>query len=268
MAHSREAHATGYSRHDVAQAVAADALRRIRRSWLAAPGADPDLQLAAAVSGRVTCVTAAKRLGLWVPSHDRLAPPAHVAVPHSRAHIHATGVHLHWATGPIAVAATAVADPVVNVLFHIARCLPRVDALAVWESALRKRAVNADELVRTRWRSTQAAELASVASVLSDSGIETAFVDGMRSVGIAVRQQVQLAGHRVDGLVGDRLVVQIDGFAHHGAADRRRDLRHDALLILRGYTVLRFDYQQVLYDWEHVQSTVLTAVAQGLHLMR
>jgi len=32
--------------------------------------------------------------------------------------------------------------------------------------------------------------------------------------------------------------------------------------------VLRFDYQQVLFDPQHVRDIILTAVAQGLHLAR
>jgi very-short-patch-repair endonuclease len=56
------------------------------------------------------------------------------------------------------------------------------------------------------------------------------------------------------------------GFAHHSsAADRRRDLEADARLALRGYTVLRFDYFQVFFQWDYVVETVLMAVAQGLH---
>jgi very-short-patch-repair endonuclease len=33
-----------------------------------------------------------------------------------------------------------------------------------------------------------------------------------------------------------------------------------------GYTVLRFDYYQVMYDWDLVESTIVAAMAQGLHL--
>ena len=101
--------------------------------------------------------------------------------------------------------------------------------------------------------------------MLSDSGLESVFIDGLRRIGLTVRQQVLIDGHRVDVLVGDRLVVQLDGFAHHQASDRRRDIRADARLTLRGYTVLRFDFQQVYFDWDYVEATVLAAVAQGRH---
>jgi very-short-patch-repair endonuclease len=61
--------------------------------------------------------------------------------------------------------------------------------------------------------------------------------------------------------------VQLDGFEHHSSAqDRRRDFRADTRLALRGYTTLRFDWYQVLFDWAFVERSLLLAVAQGLHL--
>lgn len=45
----------------------------------------------------------------------------------------------------------------------------------------------------------------------------------MAEIGVTVRQQVMIDGHRVDGLIGDRLVIQLDVFAHHSdAAPRSR----------------------------------------------
>ncbi|MFJ6654036.1 DUF559 domain-containing protein [Microbacterium sp. NPDC091313] len=64
------------------------------------------------------------------------------------------------------------------------------------------------------------------------------------------------------------LAIQIDGFAHHRAADRRRDIAADARLALLGYTVLRFDYRQILFEPDAVRATVVAAMAQGLHLRR
>jgi len=156
-------------------------------------------------------------------------------------------------------------DPLLNLLFHIAHCLPRVEALAVWESALNGKLTSADVLARVAWRSRDAAAIAAVASALSDSGLETHFVALMRRAGVAVRQQVRIGGHAVDGLIGERLVIQIDGFEHHRAGDRRRDLAADRRLVLRGYVVLRFDYMQVLFEPDEVRDAVLTAMAQGLH---
>ena len=215
------------------------------------------------MSGRVTCVTAAEGLGLWVPRSELI----HVWVPSTASRVGGSGVRLHRAAPPVPIARTDPDEPVLNVLFHTARCLPHVDALAVWESALRLRKVDADIVRAVRWRSTRASRFARVATQLSDSGLETHFRELMLSIGVRVRQQVWIDGHPVDGLIGECLAVQIDGFAfHQSPADRRRDLRQDARLVLRGYTVLRFDYMQILFDPQDVIETIRAALAQGRHL--
>lgn len=176
-------------------------------------------------------------------------------------------MRLHRAVGPVPLARIEPDEHIVNVLYHVASCLPPADALAVWESALRQRLVDGEVLRRVIWRSPRAAEMARVAGALSDSGLESHFRALLSAAGISMRQQVRIDGHHVDGLIGERLVVQLDGFAFHSApADRRRDLEQDARLVLRGYTVLRFDYAQVMLEPATVVDRVRTAMAQGLHL--
>lgn len=240
-------------------------MERIRRSWLVGQNASAGRRAAASVSGRLTCLSAAAERGLWTPPHDGL----HVAVARTASRLGHDGMRLHYAVGPAPVGRASATEPVLNILFHVARCAPRIDALAVWESALNQKVVDSTVLSRVMWHSTAATDVARAASDLSDSGIETIFRELMTSAGVAIRQQVWIDGHPLDALIGDRLAIQLDGFAHHrSAADRRRDLRADARLALRGYTVLRFDYQQVLFDPGYVIETILTALAQGLHLAR
>ena len=262
VAHSSQLRLAGYSQRETADAVTRGDLRRVRRSWLLRPTADPRRAAAAEVGGRATCLTAAGMLGLWVPDHSEV----HVAVQATASRNSIDGVRLHWASAPAPVSRTMTEEPIVNVLFHIARCTVAHEAVAVWESAIRSKKVGADTLSRVAWRSTAAVQIAKVAGELSDSGLETRFAHGMRQIGVTIRQQVRIDGHQVDGLIGETLVVQLDGFAHHGsAADRRRDLEADARLALRGYTVLRFDYFQVFFRWDYVVETVLMAIAQDLH---
>ncbi len=261
VVHTSDARAAGFGKADAADAVARGLLRRVRRSWLVTPGADARIVAAVAVGGRATCVTEAARLGVWTPGADGV----HVAVPATSSRLDASGLRLHWGAGPAPVERSAAVDPLINVLFHVARCVPRADAACVWESALNRGMITAPALQGIEWGSTRARELASCASALSDSGLETICADGLRRLGLRFGQQVWVGGHRVDFLIGDRLVVQLDGFAHHQAAARRRDLRHDAALVLQGYTVLRFDYYQVLFAWEEVRDAIVGAVARGLH---
>ena len=61
-------------------------------------------------------------------------------------------------------------------------------------------------------------------------------------------------------------MLQIDGYDfHRTAAQRRADIAHDRRLTLRGYTVLRFDYRQVLFEWDTIEAEVRHAMAIGLH---
>ncbi|WP_058623451.1 endonuclease domain-containing protein [Microbacterium testaceum] len=263
VAHTSVAAIAGFGPRVIAAAVAAGDVERVRRSWIVTPGCFAPRKLAASLGGRATCVTAAEGLGLWVPKNEH----THVWVPSTASRVGGTAIRLHRAVPPVPVPRTDPLEPPINVLFHVARCLPHADALAVWESALRTRKVDADILRAVRWRSTRASRFARVATHLSDSGLETHFRELMLTIGVSVRQQVWIDGHPVDSLIGEYLAVQIDGFAfHQSPADRRRDLRQDARLILRGYTVLRFDYLQTLFEPQDVIDTIRAAMAQGLHL--
>ena len=262
VAHTSVLRAAGFGTRPIATAVAEGAVVRVRRSWIAAPDCSAGRRAAASVGGRLTCVSAARERGLWTPRTD----DHHVWVPSTASRLEHGGLKVHCATPPITLPRTDPDESMINVLFHVSRCLPRVDALAVWESALRIGAVDAAILSSVRWGSARARAYAKAAGRISDSGLETHFRELMASIGVVIRQQVWIDGHPVDGLIGDSLVVQVDGFAHHRSADRRRDLRQDARLILRGYTVLRFDYVQVLFEPEYVIETVRMAMAQRRHL--
>lgn len=260
-AHSAAAKAEGLTVHAIRGAVSRGEVDRIRRSWLALPACDAELRRAAEIGGRVTCVSEAKLLRLWTPEHSEL----HIAVSPTASRLDARGVRLHWSRGPSPVSSTVLRDPLINVLQHVARCVPAAEALAVWESAIRKNQIASDVLARIEWNGESARRMAALASHLSDSGIETRFLVLMRTIDVAVRQQVRIDGHALDALIGEHLAVQLDGFAHHRANERRRDIRADARLALRGYTVLRFDYYQVLFEPEYVIDIVSAAVARGLH---
>ncbi|HBR89733.1 MAG TPA: DNA/RNA helicase, partial [Microbacterium sp.] len=105
------------------------------------------------------------------------------------------------------------------------------------------------------------------ADQFADSGLETFVVPRLRWLGLPLRCQIWLHGHRVDLLIGERIALQIDG-GHHVGAQRAADIAHDADLMLRGYHVIRVTYVQVTEQWPEVQERIMLAVAQGLHLAR
>lgn len=154
-------------------------------------------------------------------------------------------------------------DAVENVLWAIADCLPFEEALAVWESALRKGLVSI-EAMRRLPLSPAGRRLCAQATPWSDSGLESFVGPRLRWLGVSITPQVWVCGHRIDFLIGARLALQIDG-GHHVGAQRAADIAHDAQLMLLRYHVIRVGYFQVVDAWHEVQDLVMRAVAQGLH---
>lgn len=251
----------GISRHAIAQGIERRELVRVRRGWVAAPDADP-LLIAAARGGVVlTCVTQAKRLGLWDVGVDEL----HVAAPSHAGRVDVTA-HVHWGRPIVPRDAAALADPIENVLTIAARCQPRDSALAIWNSALHAGLVDLDMLHRLPL-APAARALLDEATPFADSGLESVVVPRLRWLNVPLRRQIWIAGHRIDLLIGDRLVLQIDG-GHHVGTQRTSDNAHDVRLMLRCYHVIRVGYEQVMHRWPEVQEQVTQAVAQGLHRAR
>ncbi|MEH3090277.1 MAG: DUF559 domain-containing protein [Microbacterium arborescens] len=268
IAHRSSVLAAGVPVRVLRAAVTGGGLRMVRRAWCVSPAAPADLLAAASAGGRLTCVSLARRRGWWVP---RGIPDQHHV--HLEPHASSSGVGddiaVHWARPLCPVARTDLEAGAEDALGDLAQCLPRHDALVVWESAARVEALAPETLRAVPWTSVAARELADAVTGLADSGLETLLFAPLRERGVTVVQQARIAGRFVDGLVGERLVVQVDGFAFHASsAQRSADVAHDAELRLRGYTVLRFTYRQVVHERAAVQRTLQRALAQRLHLRR
>lgn len=264
IGHRDDASDAGFTVSRVRAAIRSGAVLRIRSKWIALPSAPDDLVAAATSGGAVTCVSLARRRDWWVP------PDADADVHlHLRANgkARAEGMHAHWSV-PLAPARPRVLEASVeDALADAAGCFPLDQALAIWESAVRTEAISLESLRSVQWRSSASRRCLAHMRAGTDSSLETVFHVRLSSWGVPLRFQVQLAGHPVDFLIGTHLVVQIDGWSFHSSsADRTRDIAHDAELRMRGYTVLRFSYAQVIYDWAHVERTLAAAVSRGLHL--
>jgi len=248
------------SRHDIGLALGVGLLQRVRRGWVAEPAADRMLVDAARHGAVLSCVTQAKRRGLWVHEEE---PGLHWGVTPGASGGQPEHVHVHWARPLVPRHPDDLEDPVENVLALIADCEPHERALATWESALSKGLVTREMLERLPLKRV-ARELLAEAIPFADSGLETYLRMRLAWLGLPLTFQTWIAGHRVDLLIGDRLVVQIDGATHTGA-QRSEDIRHDAELRLMGYHVIRVGYRQVMEQWYVVQDLIMRAVAQGLH---
>lgn len=257
-----------YTDAAIARAVRAGGIERVRRHWLAAEGAPADLLAAARAGGRVACLTFARRRKWWMP--EGIDTARHLSIgPHARRGAVAKGDIVHW-TKPVGAASPhSLEESVEDALAHIALCADLESALVIWESAIRIEGIAVEALRHVRWTTRVARRLAQEVTGLSDSGLETYFRVRLGPWGLPIRHQPIIAGRPVDFLIGERLIVQIDGYAHHSSsAQRTKDVAFDAELRLRGYTVLRFTYAQVLHDWPAVERAIARALAAGLQRPR
>ncbi len=234
-------------------------LTRPSNGWLAVDNADPTTVAAAEIGVVVSCVTRAARLGLW----DVNAGCVHVAAHPNRALRRSTDARVHWAKPLVPRDPDALEDSLENMLDQVAECQPFEQALSVWESALNQGKISQEHL-QTLPFGAKGRRIRREAQPYSDSGVESVVVPRLRWVGLHLRRQAWILGHRVDLLIGYRLVLQIDG-GHHVGAQRQSDIEHDARLRLAGYHVIRVGYWQVMTDWPAVQDLILGAVARGLH---
>jgi very-short-patch-repair endonuclease len=261
VARIRALREAGHSRRTLDRALAEGSVLRVSKTWVALPGADRQLTAAAKRGVVLTCVTQARRLGVFVL--DRDDTPHFAARPHA-GRAGGSPAHIHWARPLVPRHPDLLVNPIENALALVATCQPYEAALVVWESAFRKKLIEPHALARFALPPA-ARRLLADAGIYSDSGLETLVLPRLRWLDLPLRRQIWIHGHRVDVLIGDRLALQLDGGTHIGA-QREADIAHDAALTLMGYHVIRVGYSQVVHRWHEVQDHIMRAVAQGLHL--
>ncbi|MFD5600866.1 DUF559 domain-containing protein [Leucobacter sp. NPDC058333] len=251
----------GASRHQLDRAVRRGELVRPRKGWIARINADPDLVFAAAHGVTISCVSQARRLGLWLPQLK--CRHAAVRVP---GRTDAGSTMLHWRTPVLERPPHTLEDSVENALDLVAHCLHFEDAVAVWDSAANQGLVSAQQLARLPFTGV-ARDVLTAMDKFADSGLESYVRVRTKWLRVRCVPQAWVAGHRVDFLFGERLILQVDGGTHVGA-QRTNDNEHDAQLRLLGFTVIRVGYAQIMNDWPAVQHLLMQAIAQGLHVAR
>ncbi|WP_240745059.1 MULTISPECIES: endonuclease domain-containing protein [unclassified Microbacterium] len=257
----RTLRAAGVSAHALRRSKERREISTVRQGWVALPEADPKVVGAVAHGVVLSCVTAAARQGLWVPEK----PALHVVARPNAARIQVPAhVVVHWSKPVVVRPPDATVDELLNALALVAQCQPFETALVVWESTMNKGLVDRERL-RGLDLPPPARAVLERARPFADSGLETIVIHRLRWLGLRMLPQAWCVDRRVDLLIGDRLVIQIDGATHAGE-QRTKDIAHDAQLMIRGYRVLRFSYEQVMQRWPEVQTVIMEAVAQGAHL--
>ncbi|MDZ8171803.1 endonuclease domain-containing protein [Microbacterium xanthum] len=229
-----------------------------------------DLRRAAALhGGAIACVTAARHAGLWT-----LAPPDEVHVwlrghGHRRVHDACTCVE-HWDDALDERSAFA-APSIPRLLRQILACRGVEEFFVALESALHLRLITRSGVAWLRAHANDTArEAIDFARGDAESGLESVLRWRLRGAGVRIRAQVSIVSvGRVDFLLGDRLIVEVDGVENHdGPTLRHKDLVRDANAAAWGYTTLRFDYALVVHDWPAVEAAILAHLDRGSHLRR
>jgi very-short-patch-repair endonuclease len=252
----------GFGPKPIARAVSTGRVRTIGRNWVITRECPVPVARAAALGASLTCVSAAEALGLWAPTHDRL----HVSVTRNCNRKFPNTIRTHWGRGPVATPGSAV-EPLPNILFHVAQCLSLEYAVAVFDSALNKKLLSAHSLRALGQQvGGRFSEVASWAEARADSGLESLVRIRLTILGIDFEIQVMIDGHPVDILIGERLIIQIDGHLHAEPARHTRDMMQDARLVTLGYEVMRVGSVQIEHAWSDLEAQVLEVVTRGDHL--
>jgi len=261
-------YAAGMSKHRVQDEVAAGRLVAYGRDVVGSPRAPAAFQRAVRMKCRLGCVSAAKASGLWVLKADAF----HVVPRVNNSHAADDGgfpvARIHWSPSPVEPDRSRLAvESGRNALAHIADCQPRESAVATFDSAVRKGFIAIEELQRlASVRRGRFARVVSLVTGAADSGLESITRVRLGWEGVHCREQVVIDGHPVDLLIGDRLIIQLDGKQHQDARQLERDRRQDRRLRRMGYTVLRFGYVDVVMHWDATWAEIRSHLAQRAHL--
>jgi very-short-patch-repair endonuclease len=257
-------------------------LTRIRNGWFAARNADSDRVRAVRLGGRLTCASLLRQLGLWMMPDSRL----HVSVQENASRLRSpddrrkswherSDVCLHWANGRWSSFSDSAVDGVKASLAQYIRCANTEPAVIALDSALNGTSTGtplisgADLTEILSTLPEKYAGLADLVDASAQSGLESLARLRLRSKRLRVRTQVSIPRvGRVDVLIGDRLVLELDSRSHHLGDGYETDRARDLELFRQGFIVLRVSYRTVLYDWQSVEDAVLLAARRGDHLRR
>ncbi|MDQ4501853.1 type IV toxin-antitoxin system AbiEi family antitoxin domain-containing protein [Sinomonas sp. ASV322] len=262
IARTRQLLEAGARERDLARAVAAGLVDRVRPGIYSVPEADPVLVRCVATNSRLTCLSAAEHYGLWML---RKPDKVHVLRPDGAFASERAVVHRRsWVPGEPAAWIASKAD----VLLHALGCLPELEALVLVESASRQ-GFSLDFL-RDRLpgrRNAAARRVLDLVDVGSESLLETLARTHLRRAGFHVQPQVDVRGvGSMDLLVESCVDVETDGKEHEAPSRRFKDYRRDNVAQSLGFAVARFVYADIVHRPEDFVRQVTAVVETRLAL--
>lgn len=266
--------AAGLTNLQVASALARGVVERPRNAWYCRPDVPWEGKHAIRVGGVLTCASATDSFGLPVPpgTYRHL----HVMIPLNSARVRHhrtkrlyvvpgqdTEVVRHWATNGRTFRGWRT--PLVETLLLLGDCVPEEWWIAALDAALHHPRDGEPMLSSADWEALVARVPRRLRKGLAlvdpraESPLETLLRLGLVRRGILafIPQFCPDGWQFVDLLVGDRLIVEADGKAFH---DPEKDAIRDAGFRALGYTVLRFDYDRIVFDIEGVLDEIEAAL--------
>lgn len=258
------------SRLDVDRALESGLVVAVARGRYALPEVEQARAGAHALSGALCLTSAALHHGWAVKT---VPDEPHVAVPRKRKVTpqRRTGVTLHYLDlAPEELDAGVTSKS--TTLLHCLRMLPRSDALAVADSALREGDRQALAIAVASAHGSGRARVQAIGR-LARAEAANPFESALREIALDIpglRLEPQLLITDTDpwcrpDLV-DRdlhLVVEADSFEWHGdRAALARDTRRYNKLVAAGWIVLRFCWEDVMFHPDHVRAVLLAVVAR------
>lgn len=201
------------------------------------------------------------------PERPHVIVPRHRKVPEHRRR----GVHL-WFRDLADHEHDGLATNKERTVIDCARDLPFDQALAVADSALRHGDVTKDRLLaRALAIPTRGRAKAMRVVLAADGRAANPFESVLRAIaldvpGLAVEPQVVITEHAYTArpdLVdrAKRLVIEADSFEFHSTRKAlRRDIERYTNLVVRGWIVVRFAWEHVMFEPEYVRSCLLALV--------
>src|SRR6478735_10655749 len=256
------------SRRKLRRAVRVGDVKRIGPGRYALPTAHAALVAARRVGGVMSHRSAAAWWG-WALKEQ--PPRPEITVPKHR-RCSREGVRLSWVDLHEDDVREGVVTSRERTLVDCLRGLPFDEALAIADSALRAGDITSHQLrgLAATVRGPGAPRVRKVAAH-ADSRAANAFESVLRALaieeGLAVQPQLKLdlSGMRVRPDLTDEhrdLILEADSFEWHGhRASLRRDCRRYNAMVLAGWRVIRFAWEDVMHDQEYVR-TVLRALAR------
>lgn len=255
----------GLSRARIDRLLSSGRIRRLRRGWYADTTAKPEVKRAVQSGGTLSCLSALRYYGVWVPPHRHM----HIRMSEHHQARTALPATVHVCPLPIRKAPTTAVDSLPTALRAAVRCLDDEGIVVVLDSILNQRLLRRDQLaVILAPCSARIRRLLAEADERSESGTESMVRFRLRRLGMTVQSQVFMKGvGRVDLLVGKRLVIEADSRQHHtGEAAYATDRRRDLILVTQGKLVLRLTYDQIVHLWDETLQAIRRLTRARAHL--